>query len=311
MLSCCACQRQWQLMSLACTTMSLTALGRRLTRLRTDGAFRKSTNSGVVFGAHLLQVLLRTAPHAIQHIYHCGLALPALAPLLPPSAHLTPVPASLVASASGLENAPMPSLVPSLGVQASVATVFSLPTPLAAPALLAASPRALVLDRVSDPGNLGTILRTCAALQWAAVLSRGCCDPFNDKVLRASRGATFSVPWCWLPHGSDDGPDALASAQPPAASTLTVLLLPQATRELSAHVASSRAFQAVRCVVGSEAHGLSSAWLAAPQTPFQESIGGSSSALVHARLGPLGQPDGDTVLNASIAAALAMYALTP
>ena len=291
--------------------MSLAALGRRLTRLRTDGAFRKSSNEGVIFGAHALQVLLRTAPHAIQHIYHCGLDVSAIAPLLPPSARLTPVPASLVASASGLQNSPTTSEQPSLGVQASVAAVFTLPTPLTAPALLAASPRALIVDRVSDPGNLGTILRTCAALQWAAVLSRGCCDPFNDKVLRAGRGATFSIPWCWLPQGSDDGPDALASVQPPAARTLTVLLLPQAPRELSAHVASTRAFQALRCVVGSEAHGLSSAWLAAPQTPLDKGLEGRSSALVHARLGPLGQQDGDTVLNASIAAALAMYALTP
>jgi TrmH family RNA methyltransferase len=55
--------------------------------------------------------------------------------------------------------------------------------------------RVLVLDGVQDPGNLGTLLRTALALGWqAAVLLPGCCDPFNDKALRASRGAAFKLP---------------------------------------------------------------------------------------------------------------------
>lgn len=45
--------------------------------------------------------------------------------------------------------------------------------------------RVLALDRVQDPGNLGTLVRTAAALDWDAVfLLPGCCDPFNDKALR-------------------------------------------------------------------------------------------------------------------------------
>ena len=41
----------------------------------------------------------------------------------------------------------------------------------------------------------GTLLRTALALGWqAAVLLPGCCDPFNDKALRASRGAAFKLP---------------------------------------------------------------------------------------------------------------------
>ena len=53
----------------------------------------------------------------------------------------------------------------------------------------------LVLDRVSDPGNVGTILRTA---EWfgigSVVCSRGCADLFSGKVLRASAGALFYVP---------------------------------------------------------------------------------------------------------------------
>lgn len=57
----------------------------------------------------------------------------------------------------------------------------------------------LALDAVSDPGNLGTLLRTALAFNWGGVIFLpGCCDPFNPKVLRASKGALFSLPFCRL-----------------------------------------------------------------------------------------------------------------
>ena len=53
----------------------------------------------------------------------------------------------------------------------------------------------VVLDAISDPGNLGTILRTALALGWDAIfLLPGSCDPYNDKALRAAKGATFLIP---------------------------------------------------------------------------------------------------------------------
>lgn len=55
--------------------------------------------------------------------------------------------------------------------------------------------RVLVLDGVSDPGNLGTLLRSGLALGWdGAYLLDGSVDPFNDKALRASKGAVFRFP---------------------------------------------------------------------------------------------------------------------
>ncbi|CAA0812534.1 Exostosin family protein [Striga hermonthica] len=55
--------------------------------------------------------------------------------------------------------------------------------------------RVLVLDRIQDPGNLGTLIRTATAFRWDGVfLLPGCCDPFNDKALRACRGACFQIP---------------------------------------------------------------------------------------------------------------------
>lgn len=53
--------------------------------------------------------------------------------------------------------------------------------------------RLLVLDRVQDPGNLGTLLRNAEALGWDALFLMDCCDPYNDKAIRAARGATFQV----------------------------------------------------------------------------------------------------------------------
>ncbi len=49
----------------------------------------------------------------------------------------------------------------------------------------------LLLDGIQDPGNLGTILRTCNALQVPVALLEGCADPYSHKVVRASMGAVF------------------------------------------------------------------------------------------------------------------------
>lgn len=55
--------------------------------------------------------------------------------------------------------------------------------------------RLLVLDGIQDPGNLGTLVRTAVAFQWDGIfLLPGCCDPFNEKALRASQGACFQLP---------------------------------------------------------------------------------------------------------------------
>lgn len=62
-------------------------------------------------------------------------------------------------------------------------------------AVLAAAAFVVVLDRVNDPGNLGTIVRSAeAAGVDAVVLTPGSVDVYNPKVLRSSAGAIFHLP---------------------------------------------------------------------------------------------------------------------
>lgn len=53
----------------------------------------------------------------------------------------------------------------------------------------------VVLDRIQDPGNLGTIVRTAdAAGASGIVLLKGSVDPYNPKVLRSTMGSVFTMP---------------------------------------------------------------------------------------------------------------------
>lgn len=55
--------------------------------------------------------------------------------------------------------------------------------------------RALVLENVQDPGNVGSIVRTAEALGYSALFySEGCANPFSGKALRASMGSAFFIP---------------------------------------------------------------------------------------------------------------------
>jgi len=52
----------------------------------------------------------------------------------------------------------------------------------------------VVLDGLQDPGNLGTILRTCDAMDVRGVLLCASADPWSPKALRASMGCLFRLP---------------------------------------------------------------------------------------------------------------------
>jgi TrmH family RNA methyltransferase len=63
------------------------------------------------------------------------------------------------------------------------------------PKLPANAKRVLILDAISDPGNLGTIIRTAAGAGVdAMILAPDCVDAYNPKVLRSAMGAHFRLP---------------------------------------------------------------------------------------------------------------------
>lgn len=56
------------------------------------------------------------------------------------------------------------------------------------------SNRVLILDKVSDPGNLGSLMRSAKAFGFDTIFcSDGCVDFYNDKVIRTSQGAIFKL----------------------------------------------------------------------------------------------------------------------
>lgn len=133
----------------------------------------------------------------------------------------------------------------------------------------------LYLDRISDPGNLGTIFRTA---QWFGVsdiiVSEDCADEYNPKVVRSSLGAVFSEN---IYHD-------------PAAKAVN-LLREKGYMIASAHLQGEKLQEFKRdntpvvIIIGSEAHGvapellaLSDKQLVIPGTGAGESLNAAVSA---------------------------------
>jgi RNA methyltransferase, TrmH family len=132
-------------------------------------------------------------------------------------------------------------------------------------------PVGLALWRVSDPGNLGTLLRAADALGPAFVaLSPGCADPTGPKALRASAGAVFRVPLA-----------AFDEAPPPR-----VALVPQGGEPLPGLELRGR----VTFVLGAEREGL------------PEDVLATSAARA-----TIPQEGGSESLNVAVAGAIALY----
>ena len=121
--------------------------------------------------------------------------------------------------------------------------VFKIP---AAPALSALG-AGLVLASISDPGNMGTLIRTAAALQIKNVVICEGVDVWNPKVIRATAGyiaqvQIFTVSW-----------QALVTWKKELRLCALVVKGGKAPKELS--------FENSLLVVGNEATGIPAPWL--------------------------------------------------
>ena len=139
----------------------------------------------------------------------------------------------------------------------------------------------VVLDSIQDPGNMGTIIRTAdAAGASGIIVSKGCVDIYNPKVLRATMGSIFHIPICLY----DDMTELIIQLKERAIKVFTSFLKGGANyseQDMSGNIA---------LVIGNEANGIS------------KEIASLSDFLV--RIPMIGRAES---LNASIAAAILMY----
>ena len=104
--------------------------------------------------------------------------------------------------------------------------------------------KAFYLDRIADPGNLGTIFRLSKAFGMDAILlSEACAEISSPKVIRASLGAVYSLPFC---HAS---PNELEVDNWRIVGT-------EASAELKLRDFSFSQNESTLIVLGSEAHGI-------------------------------------------------------
>jgi TrmH family RNA methyltransferase len=148
---------------------------------------------------------------------------------------------------------------------------------------LAASTRLLVLDAIQDPGNVGSLVRTAAALGIAAVVALpGTADLWNAKAVRGGAGAHFRLP---AAHAS---PDELAAFL--AAGHIALWGADAAGESIDAVEAPRR----LALAVGNEGAGLGAA------------MRGAAAKLVG-----LPMAAGVESLNVAVAAGIMLWALRP
>lgn len=152
-------------------------------------------------------------------------------------------------------------------------------------AVMAAPGPVLVLDAVTDPGNVGTVIRTADAAGAAGVvLATGSADVHNGKVVRSTAGSLFH-----LPVLSGLAIEAVAEAAARSGRTVAVAT-GDAPIDLFAAVDGGGVDARTCWIVGSEAHGVGEAARAAADLSVRIPMRGRAESL-----------------NAAVAAAVVLY----
>lgn len=121
------------------------------------------------------------------------------------------------------------------------------------------TPIYLVLDGVSDPGNVGTLLRSSLAVGCAGVLLLpGSCDPWSPKAVRSSMGASFQLPILQVPNW-DSGLEFLEGWGVEAVYAATMIEGDDGESSSQSHFSIDWQGKTSALVIGSEGKGLSEA----------------------------------------------------
>jgi len=161
----------------------------RLRRLADDGAAYRRLGVVLLEGEHLCAAWLARPQAPVLHAIVSAAAWdePRLRRLAQAAAEVAVVDAATLAELGTLES-PAP-------------IAFLVPTPERAP--IGAGEPTLVLDRLQDPGNVGSVLRSAAAFGFTqAIALVGTAALWAPKVVRAGMGAHFGLR---LVEGADDG----------------------------------------------------------------------------------------------------------
>lgn len=119
--------------------------------------------------------------------------------------------------------------------------------------VMAAAGPVVVLEAVSDPGNVGTIIRTSDAVGAAGVvLTPECADVHNGKVVRSTAGSLFHLPVVSGVSVDDVAAAARAAGRPIVATS------GDADADLFEAAAAGQVDARTCWIIGSEAHGISS-----------------------------------------------------
>jgi TrmH family RNA methyltransferase len=139
----------------------------------------------------------------------------------------------------------------------------------------------IILDGIQDPGNMGTIIRTADSAAFnAVILSKGCVDIYNPKVVRSTAGSLFHIPCVY----SDDLVKTMTILGSKGIKTLSAIMSAQHS------CYDVKLNENVAIAIGNEANGISSEVL------------DNSSDLVSIPI--IGNAES---LNASVAAGILMY----
>jgi tRNA G18 (ribose-2'-O)-methylase SpoU len=198
------------------------------------------------------------------------------------------LPASMPAGAEVFAASPaVLRRITGLGVHRGMLASFDRRPVPTAEEVAARARRVIVLERVSNPTNLGVIIRSAAGLGMdAMLLDPTCTDPLYRRVARVAMGEGYAFPWAWLPR-LPGGLDLLRSAG------FRLLALTPGAGAIPLHAVEVGPDERVALLFGAEGPGLSAATLAAAD----ERVG-------------IAMRGGVDSLNVGVAAGIACWALS-